>query len=324
MGVSGYQNTIGTGTGERDITRLNGEFAFKVSGLNMVGEYYTEESEPLTGPSLDTDGFYYQLGYLFPNNKLELAGRYGVISPDVAVDSDQIETRLGLNYYFSKTHEYKLQADYGQLEDEAETTRTRRPASSSSSGSKRFSGWVEAARGPGGLATSSSRQDRMERLLDQELDRTRQDLLRMGGLVEQMIGDAMRALLERDTDLARGVVMADEGIDRLEKAIDEECHSILARLQADRRGPAPPGVRDEDEQGSGAHGRLAVNIARASKILNADRRSSPTSTCRGWPARKADGGASLDALPHKDARASHRDRWRATTRSTPLPAFRES
>jgi phosphate-selective porin OprO/OprP len=125
LGVSGYQNTIGTGTGERDITRLNGEFAFKVSGLNMVGEYYTEESEPLTGPSLDTDGYYYQLGYLFPNNKLELAGRYGVISPDVALDSDQIETRLGLSYYFSKTHEYKLQADYGQLEDEARNVKDK-------------------------------------------------------------------------------------------------------------------------------------------------------------------------------------------------------
>lgn len=118
LGVSGLQNTVGTGTGERDITRLGGEFAFKVRGLNMVGEYYTEESEPVTGNPVDTDGFYYQLGYLFPNQKLELAGRYAVVSPDVAVDSDQIETRLGLSYYFSRTHEYKLQADYGQIEDE--------------------------------------------------------------------------------------------------------------------------------------------------------------------------------------------------------------
>lgn len=122
LGVSGYQNTIGTGTGERDITRLNGEFAFKVNGLNMAGEYYTEESQPLTGPSLDTDGYYYQLGYLFPNQKFELAGRYAVISPDVAADADQTETRLGLSYYFSKSHDYKLQADYGQIEDEARNT----------------------------------------------------------------------------------------------------------------------------------------------------------------------------------------------------------
>jgi len=125
LGVSGYQNTVGADTSERDITRLNGEFAFKVNGLNMVGEYYTEESEPLTGPSLDTDGFYYQLGYLFPNRIFEIAGRYAVISPDVAVDSDQIETRLGLNAYFSKSHEYKLQADYGQVEDELRNTKDK-------------------------------------------------------------------------------------------------------------------------------------------------------------------------------------------------------
>jgi phosphate-selective porin OprO and OprP len=121
LGVSGYQNTVGTGSGERDITRLNGEFAFKVNGLSMAGEYYTEEAQPLTGPSLDTDGFYYQIGYLFPS-RFEIAGRYAVISPDVAADSDQIETRLGLSYYFSKTHDYKLQADYGQIEDEARNT----------------------------------------------------------------------------------------------------------------------------------------------------------------------------------------------------------
>ncbi|HKV07100.1 MAG TPA: porin [Thermoanaerobaculia bacterium] len=125
LGASGYQNTVGTGTGERDLTRLNGEFAFKVNGLNMVGEYYTEESQPPSGPSLDTDGFYYQLGYLFPNRIFEIAGRYAVISPDTAVDSDQIETRLGLNAYFSKSHEYKLQADYGQIEDELRNTKDK-------------------------------------------------------------------------------------------------------------------------------------------------------------------------------------------------------
>lgn len=125
LGVSGLQNTLGTGTGERDITRLGAEFAFKVNGLNMVGEYFTEEADPVTGAQVDTDGFYYQLGYLFPNRIFEIAGRYAVISPDVAVDSDQIETRFGINAYLSRSHDYKLQADYGQIEDELRNTEDR-------------------------------------------------------------------------------------------------------------------------------------------------------------------------------------------------------
>ena len=42
----------------------------------------------------------------------------------------------------------------------------------------------------------------MERHLDQDLGRIRQELLRMGGLVEGMIGGAMQALIDRDTSHA--------------------------------------------------------------------------------------------------------------------------
>lgn len=71
----------------------------------------------------------------------------------------------------------------------------------------------------------------MERTLDHELDHIRQELLRMAGLVEAMIADAIRALVERDGDLATGVIVADQGIDRLEKAIDEACHTAIVRRQ---------------------------------------------------------------------------------------------
>jgi len=118
LGVSGFQNTTGTGTGEREITRLNGEFAFKVKGLNMTGEYYTEETDAVTGVNpVDRDAFYYQIGYLFPNQKFELAGRYAVISPDTAASTDTIETRFAVSYYLGK-HDYKIQGDYGQIETE--------------------------------------------------------------------------------------------------------------------------------------------------------------------------------------------------------------
>ena len=118
IGGSGYLNTTGTGAGERDITRLNAEFVFKIQGLSVAGEYYTEENEPLTGASLDTDGYYAQVGYLFPNQKFEVAGRYAVISPDTVSSTDTTEQRLALSYYFAK-HDYKLQADYGGIENDA-------------------------------------------------------------------------------------------------------------------------------------------------------------------------------------------------------------
>ena len=43
----------------------------------------------------------------------------------------------------------------------------------------------------------------MERHREQDLERIRQTLLRMGGLVERMIGEAMQAIVERDEARAR-------------------------------------------------------------------------------------------------------------------------
>lgn len=71
----------------------------------------------------------------------------------------------------------------------------------------------------------------MERSLDQQLSRIRQKLLRMGGLVEQMIEDAIRTLLERDDNLPEVVLERDHEVDQLEMEIDELCHTVLVRNQ---------------------------------------------------------------------------------------------
>ncbi|HVR99182.1 MAG TPA: phosphate signaling complex protein PhoU [Thermoanaerobaculia bacterium] len=71
----------------------------------------------------------------------------------------------------------------------------------------------------------------MERRLDQDLDRVRQSLLKMGGLVEGMIAQATQALLERDTPLCQRVIAGDREVDQLEVEIDEICHRILGRKQ---------------------------------------------------------------------------------------------
>ncbi|HXU44939.1 MAG TPA: phosphate signaling complex protein PhoU [Thermoanaerobaculia bacterium] len=71
----------------------------------------------------------------------------------------------------------------------------------------------------------------MDRPLDHDLDRLRHDLLRMGDLVDGMVRDSMRALLEADVKLAERVIRGDEAVDLLEKNLDEASHGVLARQQ---------------------------------------------------------------------------------------------
>jgi len=71
----------------------------------------------------------------------------------------------------------------------------------------------------------------MERTIDQQLTKLRQKLLRMGGLVEQMIDQAIQGLLQRDTAYAEKVPEQDEEVDQLEMELDELCSTILVRNQ---------------------------------------------------------------------------------------------
>lgn len=66
---------------------------------------------------------------------------------------------------------------------------------------------------------------------DAELHDLRQRILTMGGLVEVMIADAIRALVERDTPLAERVIAQDHLVNGHEVAIDEKCLELLARRQ---------------------------------------------------------------------------------------------
>ncbi len=66
---------------------------------------------------------------------------------------------------------------------------------------------------------------------DAELSDLRQRLLTMGGLVEVMIADAIRALVDRDTPLAEQVIAQDHQVNGQEVAIDEKCLELLALRQ---------------------------------------------------------------------------------------------
>ncbi|RMG85264.1 MAG: phosphate transport system regulatory protein PhoU [Candidatus Dadabacteria bacterium] len=69
------------------------------------------------------------------------------------------------------------------------------------------------------------------RAYEADLERLQQQILRMGALVEQAIGDAMGALVDRDPERARAVIARDHEINRHEVEIDERCIELLALRQ---------------------------------------------------------------------------------------------
>ncbi|MCI0749341.1 MAG: phosphate signaling complex protein PhoU [Nevskiales bacterium] len=71
----------------------------------------------------------------------------------------------------------------------------------------------------------------ISRQFNAELEDVRQRVLAMGGLVEQQIADATRALMSGDGALGQQVSKADFKINGMEVHIDEECSRILARRQ---------------------------------------------------------------------------------------------
>jgi phosphate transport system protein len=66
---------------------------------------------------------------------------------------------------------------------------------------------------------------------DMELKELKEKLLHEGGLVERAIQDAIKALLERTSDIARKVIDDDDSINALEVEIDEFCLKLLALRQ---------------------------------------------------------------------------------------------
>src|SRR5438128_2193744 len=71
----------------------------------------------------------------------------------------------------------------------------------------------------------------MQRHFHEELDALKQTLLAMGGLVEDQIRRVMRALIERDSELAQEVIDRDRQVNAYDVEIDEKCVELLALHQ---------------------------------------------------------------------------------------------
>lgn len=115
----------------------------------------------------------------------------------------------------------------------------------------------------------------MERHLDTYLEEIRQDILRMGGLVEGMISGSMQALVDRDSNHAEVVIANDNEVDRLQMKLDEACYDILARMQPiaiDLRFiVAVTKIATDLER----MGDSAVNVAQAVLVLNQEAQLKP-------------------------------------------------
>lgn len=70
-----------------------------------------------------------------------------------------------------------------------------------------------------------------DREYEAELRELKDKLLRMAGLVEQMIAGATAALIEGDLGKARDTIAADDAVNALELETDEQCLIILAKRQ---------------------------------------------------------------------------------------------
>jgi phosphate transport system protein len=106
--------------------------------------------------------------------------------------------------------------------------------------------------------------------VEEDLERLRTELVAMAGQVEEMIADATRAMVERDSALAEAVIRTDPTIDSLEKRIDEGCLRLLALQEPKaidfRQIIAIQKIVSDLER----MGDSAVNIAQGVLRLNAD------------------------------------------------------
>lgn len=92
------------------------DLGVKYRGLSWNNEYYVMTQDPESDvDSVDSDGFFTQLGYFVIPKRLELDVRYSLLDPNNDVSNDfGREYAAGVNYYF-RAHRSKIQADFGHF-----------------------------------------------------------------------------------------------------------------------------------------------------------------------------------------------------------------
>jgi len=69
------------------------------------------------------------------------------------------------------------------------------------------------------------------RHFDEELTALKERIMRMGALVETQVANAIKALVDRNADVARKVIETDHQVNAYDVEIDEECIRLIALRQ---------------------------------------------------------------------------------------------
>ncbi|MBC7156905.1 MAG: phosphate signaling complex protein PhoU [Rhodobacteraceae bacterium] len=89
------------------------------------------------------------------------------------------------------------------------------------------------------MSDNTKGQERhIARVFDRDLEAVQAMIMKMGGMVEEMILEASEAMVSRDEELARKVLTQDKAVDALEEQTNEEAARVLAL-----RAPAASDLR---------------------------------------------------------------------------------
>lgn len=66
---------------------------------------------------------------------------------------------------------------------------------------------------------------------DEQLEQLNEEMINMGNMIEASIGDAVKALMKQDEELAKKTMAGDAKIDRTERKIEDLCLRLLLQQQ---------------------------------------------------------------------------------------------
>lgn len=107
----------------------------------------------------------------------------------------------------------------------------------------------------------------MKSHVEREIDELKQKILKMGGVVEERLALAVKALVERNEKTAEHIAISDDEVNNLEMEIDEKCLSILALHQPEASDLRFIFAAIKVNKDLERIGDQAVNIAERTKVL---------------------------------------------------------
>ena len=112
---------------------------------------------------------------------------------------------------------------------------------------------MESGGGPAGVSVGHGHES-LRPTFEQALSNLKDNVLRLGALVERAVERAARALVERDVELADQVRWEDAAVNELQRSINQEITSLIARRISSRflamKVVAQPIVRCHDRLAS--------------------------------------------------------------------------